>query len=113
MHDLATPALQDQRAMLLLELRVQHGRRMPLGVFRKPLVVIVGALDGCDRNSNPGAVLGLRALGTTGTISRLRVFWPSRPETPICDASMIVFPGRITIGAMAFLPALTHSTTLT
>jgi hypothetical protein len=82
-RDLATLALQDQWAKLVLEPLAKLSRWTPLRLFRKPLVVVVDALDECDRDGDSAAVLGLLALGATGKESWLRVILTSRPETPI------------------------------
>ncbi len=51
--------------------------------LRKPLVVVVDALDECDVESDLGALLGLLTTGATSRLPWLRVFLTSRPETPI------------------------------
>lgn len=72
---------------MLLEPLAQRGRRTPLRVFRKPLLVTVNALDECDRDKDPAVVPGLRSLGMMGYKSRLRVLWTSWPMIPICYAT--------------------------
>ncbi len=49
-------------------------------LLRKPLVIVVDALDECSGDSDIDAVLGLISSAES---SRLRIFFTCRPETPI------------------------------
>jgi hypothetical protein len=83
-RDVAAMALQDQWARLALQplARASGGFWRQL-LARNPLVIVVDALDECERDSETAVVLGLLALGATSRESWLRVLLTSRPETPI------------------------------
>jgi hypothetical protein len=79
-------ALQDQWRRLVLEpLAALHdARKRPFFAWqRRPLVIVVDALDECDSERETAALLGLLAFSATSDIFPLRVFVTSRPETPI------------------------------
>jgi hypothetical protein len=85
---MAALALQDQWAKLVLEPLAKVGggddnRFRPLLSPAKPIVLVIDALDECDRDDESAAILGLLALGATGKEAWLRILLTSRPETPI------------------------------
>jgi hypothetical protein len=88
LRNAADLALQDQWEKLVLEPLAaagggSFGGRLMRRLVRKPLVVVVDALDECKRDSELAAVLGLLGLSATGKRPLLRVLLTSRPETPI------------------------------
>jgi hypothetical protein len=84
LRDVSALALQDQWTRLVLGplAKVASGLGRLLRV-RKPIVVVVDALDECDRDGETAAILSLLELGAAAKKSWLRVLLTSRPETPI------------------------------
>ncbi len=84
-RDVAALALQDQWAWLLVEplAKSAGGLRQRLLRSRKPIVLVVDALDGCDHDGETAAVLNLLKLSAVADESWLHVLLTSRPETLI------------------------------
>jgi hypothetical protein len=83
---ISATSLQDQWARLVLgpleDLRGPR-RRLFRPRMRRPVVVVVDALDKCDSDSETAAILGLLSSGARTHGSLLRVFLTSRLETQI------------------------------
>jgi hypothetical protein len=84
-RDVAALALHDQWVRLVVEplAKSAGGLRQQLLRSRKPIVVVVDALDECDHDGETAAILSLLQLSATAEESWLRVLLTSRPETPI------------------------------
>ncbi len=84
-RDLCNVALQVQWSRLVLEpLAKVYGGSLRWLRPRKPLVIVVDALDECDSERDAAAILGLLAFSAAARESQwLRVLLTSRPETRI------------------------------
>lgn len=77
--DIAQQALQDQWKRLVFgPLAMLKADSAPL-----PLILVIDALNECDRDQDVKQVLQLLAEAKTLKTVRLRIFLSSRPETPI------------------------------
>jgi hypothetical protein len=84
MRDIGATAPQEQWARLVLKslAKVRGGLRRLYP--RKPIVIVVDALDECDSERETAAILGLLARSAAAQESGwLRVLLTSRPETRI------------------------------
>jgi hypothetical protein len=80
---IAAKALQDQWARLVPDPVAKAKVGLWGLLFRQPLVVVVDALNECNRQSEAAAILGLLALGGPAKQSWLRVLLTSRPKIAI------------------------------
>jgi hypothetical protein len=80
-HNVSARTLQDRWRRLVMEplAKIGMGDFLPR-LLRKPLVIIVNALDKCNSDSDIGDVLGLISSAES---SRLRTSLTCRTETPI------------------------------
>ncbi|KFX99139.1 hypothetical protein O988_04021 [Pseudogymnoascus sp. VKM F-3808] len=78
-NDVASQSLRDQWCQLVLRPLLRLGSSSPPSSY----MLIVDALDECDKEEHIRIILGVLAEVQTLKTVRLRVFLTSRPETPI------------------------------